>query len=108
MGPPPGSDLRGLLRGRAGFTQAIVTTGGGEAVGFYVDGVLVGTGLSSTIHTTDSFFAIGYRNEEGFDDGQLDFEFEGAVDEVAFFERALSACEVSALSDAASNGICKA
>lgn len=79
----------------------------GSDVRFYVDGALAGTQPATGVYSTDSFFGIGYRSEEGFEDEELDFEFAGAVDEVGYFDRALDAMEVGEIFAAGSDGICK-
>ena len=85
----------------------LALTWDGSTVTFYVDGESVGRGLSATINSTDSFFAIGYRNEEGFTDAELDFEFEGATDDVAYANRPLTSDEIAAVFEAGADGICR-
>ncbi len=103
----------GAVQIRAGpFSLGVWThlalTWDGQSVAFYVNGVPVGTAPSTTIRSSDSFFGIGYRSEEGFSDAELDFEFHGAVDEVTYFGRALDAREIAEIFLRGAAGICKA
>jgi len=60
-----------------------------------------------TLPPIPTFFGIGYRSEAGFTDAELDFEFDGAVDEVGFFDRALTSSEIADVFEAGEDVICK-
>lgn len=92
-----------------GVWAHLTLTWDGQVGNFYVNGALAISRPSpfSALPAIPSFFGIGYRSEAGFTDAELDFEFDGAVDEVAFFDRALAAQEVAAIFNAGSRGMCK-
>ncbi len=60
---------------------------------FYVNGAQVGTGTSSTFNPN---VARGLRIGAGQNEGAANFLFQGDVDEVGIYSRALSAVEISA------------
>jgi hypothetical protein len=86
----------------------LALTWDGSTMSFYVDGSLAAdTAVSITLNSSTEFFGIGARSEAGFDDGDLDLEFAGLVEEVEFFSRALSGAEIAAIVEAGNKGKCK-
>jgi len=71
-----------------------------SSLSVYIDGVLKGTTSRSTISTATNPFRIGYTTQFG---GSA---YNGIIDEVAFFNRALGADEIAAIYNAGSAGIC--
>lgn len=85
----------------------LALTWDGTQMAFYRDGALAGTAPISAINSSFSFLGIGHRSEQGFPDNQLDFEFDGAIEEVGFYARELTATEVASMASAGSDGRCK-
>ena len=79
----------------------------GSVFSLYVDGKAWEATWINTIRQTDVYVGIGSRSEEGFNDDELDNEFAGEVDELLFFDRALSEQEILDVFEAAEDGICK-
>lgn len=92
---------------RPGVFTHLALTWDGITLTFYVDGTPVGEVAVGAIQTTNTFLGIGARSEEGLSDEKLELEFDGVVDEVEFFARALSGTEVRAIAGAGSAGKCK-
>ncbi|MXW68373.1 MAG: hypothetical protein F4Z72_15415 [Gemmatimonadales bacterium] len=84
----------------------LAMTWDGDRLALYVDAVEQGTRDIESIHVTDAFVGIGGRSEEGFQDGELDFEFTGEIDEVMFFGRALGVEEIRSVFENAAIGFC--
>ncbi len=78
----------------------------GEILTLYVDGQPVKVETVSSIDMSDGPVGIGARSEQGFADNELDFEFEGAIDEVMFFGRALDEEEIKSVVDNTAVGFC--
>jgi len=100
------------LRIHAGTPQLgvwvhLALTWDGAVMSFYRDGVLAGTVSVPTINSSSGFLGIGHRSELGFPDNQQDVEFDGAIEEVGFYDRALTASEVAGIVSAGSYGRCK-
>ncbi|MBI4590387.1 MAG: LamG domain-containing protein [Candidatus Rokubacteria bacterium] len=73
----------------------------------YIDGVHVSTGVAppnTLISTNTHELSIGSRQFRG---GAYDLNFNGLIDEVEIFDRALSASEIQAIFNAGSAGKCK-
>jgi len=87
------------------WTHLAMTWDGGR-LAFYVDAVLQGTSDIGSIHVNDVFVGIGARSEEGFADEELDLEFEGEIDEVMFFGRALGEGEIRSVFENTTTGPC--
>jgi len=87
------------------FTH-LAFTWDGTTLKFYVNGALHPQGPvpASSIQTSNVFLGIGGREEGGI--GNLNFN--GLIDEVEYFNRALSDSEVFAIYNAGSAGKCKA
>jgi hypothetical protein len=79
-----------------GYWHHVAGTFDGSVVRLYVDGSEIGSGASTTIAigydlpTTDDFFVGAYR-------GSCNLHFNGLIDEVRMWDRALSADEIAAL-----------
>ena len=75
-----------------------------QIIKLYANGVMIGsTFKSGNLFDSGSPFDIGGRAFDGF----TDFNFNGAVDEVEVFDRALSDAEIAAIYAAGSAGKCK-
>ena len=82
---------------------AVVRDGAAGTVRHYHDGTLVGSGLhSGTLHSSSLPFRIGFLEGDS-----LPTQFDGLVDEVTVFDRALTSEEIEAIFDAGSAGKCK-
>jgi hypothetical protein len=75
----------------------------GLTMELFYDGVLVATATHSSLEYADNTADVGIGNGVG----ALDNGFPGLIDELEFFNRALSAAEVAALFNAGSAGKCK-
>ena len=75
----------------------------GTTLRLYVDGVQVGTATTPSLvnATSNNNVVIGGRDNPEFDP-----YFKGIIDEVQFFNRALSAAEINAIFNAGSAGVC--
>ena len=69
-------------------------------ISVYIDGVLKGTPPRSSIGTSSNPFRLGYTTGYGGN------PFNGMLDEVMIFQRALSAIEVAAIYETGSLGVC--
>ena len=78
----------------------------GRVLALYVDGQRVETALVNSISVSDGPAGIGARSEQGFADDELELEFEGEIDEVMFFGRALGEEEIQSVFDKATLGFC--
>ena len=78
----------------------------GEILTLYVDGQPVKVETVTSIDMSDGPVGIGARSEQGFADHELEFEFEGAIDEVMFFGRALGEEEIKSVVDNTAVGFC--
>ena len=78
----------------------------GEILTLYIDGQPVKVATVTSIDMSDGPVGIGARSEQGFADHELDFEFEGAIDEVMFFGRALGEEEIKSVFDSTAVGFC--
>ncbi len=78
----------------------------GETLTLYVDGQPVKVDTVTSINVTDAPVGIGARSEKGFTDDELHFEFEGEIDEVMFFGRALGEEEIKSVFDNTAVGFC--
>ncbi len=87
------------------WTHVAMSYGSGT-LSIYVNGVLTRqvTGLTGTVTTTNGPFRIGARNPNTGYPGDA---FNGSIDEVEFFDRALSSPEIQALNNAGFAGKCK-
>lgn len=85
------------------FTH-LALTWNGTILRFYVNGIPVDDASAISIRSSDVFLGIGGQSEVNA--GGRNFHFNGLVDEVEFFNRALSAPEVQAIFDAGSAGKC--
>ena len=83
----------------------VTATYNGNTLALYLDGELSAqASFSGTIQTNPSTTSIGCK----FADGQCLFPFPGLIDDVALFDRALTADEIKAIYDAGSAGKRKA
>lgn len=78
----------------------------GQVLALYVDGQPVRTKTVNSINVSDGPVGIGARSEEGFTDNELHLEFEGEIDEVMFFGRALDEEEIKSVIDNTATGFC--
>lgn len=78
----------------------------GEILTLYVDGQPVKVDTVTSINVSDGPVGIGARSEKGFTDDELHFEFEGEIDEVMFFGRALGDEEIQSVFDNTAVGFC--
>lgn len=78
----------------------------GGVLALYVDGQLVKVETATSINVSDGPVGIGARSEEGFADNELELEFEGEIDEVMFFGRALGEEEIRSVFDDTAFGFC--
>ena len=78
----------------------------GEVLTLYIDGQPVRAETVNSINVTDGPVGIGARSEEGFTDDELELEFEGEIDEVMFFGRALGEEEIKSVFDNTAVGFC--
>ncbi len=83
------------------FYHHVAVTKNGTTVTFYVDGVGVQASPFTRTLAASTTLMIGART-----DSFSNF-FHGAIDEVRFFDRALTAAEISAIVDPGSAGKCK-
>lgn len=81
------------------FHHVAVTTSGGE-VFFYVDGIADGPYAYAPGYTFGTTPAVGFRADTGAN------SFEGLIDEMQFFDRALSGAEIERIFRAGSRGTC--
>lgn len=89
---------------QAGGWQHIAGTFDGTTMRLYIDGVLVSERVSpGPIATNTRPFFIG-RTDSGSNDSAF---FNGLIDEVGLYNRALSALEIQAIFSAGSTGKCK-
>ncbi|MCP3915268.1 MAG: hypothetical protein GY711_06915 [bacterium] len=79
-----------------GLWHHIAATKAGSTVQIYVDGVSVGFSVGTVGFLNSNVIGHGFHGN-----------FNGDIDELALFERALSAAEVQAIYDARSAGMCK-
>ncbi len=93
---------------RTGAFSHVALSWDGVVLRFYVDGALAGSAPASSIRSSDVFLGMGGRSQSGFADGELELGFRGVIDEVALFNRALSAEELATIVDAGRSGMCKA
>jgi len=93
---------------QTGVFTHLALTWNGATLRLYVNGTLVGSAPASSIRTSDVFLGIGLRSEAGYRDEELQLEFDGIIDEVEFYGRALSSGEVAAIYNAERAGKCKA
>ncbi|MFH1942624.1 MAG: chitobiase/beta-hexosaminidase C-terminal domain-containing protein [bacterium] len=77
-------------------------TWNGQAIQFFVNGQSMGTESVSSIRSSESFLGIGGR--AGFTSGTTIFHFDGIIDEITTYNRALSAEEVRGIFNADSFG----
>lgn len=85
----------------SGVWHHIALTSTETEVNLYIDGILKGTSPRSTISSTSNPFRAGWTTDFG------GFAFNGLIDEVEIFSRALSAGEVAGIYNASSAGKCK-
>lgn len=89
--------IPGAFIGDGNWHHACGTYDGGTSVKLYIDGVLVNS-ASLTMNWLNSNIRIGYLdNNDGMDDDQ---SFTGDIDEVGYWQRELTASEVTALYNA--------
>jgi len=86
----------------AGTWYHIAVTFDGTAYRIYVNGAQEGGATPSTYSILDNAEAVMFGNLPGLSSG-----FDGLIDEVELFNRALSQAEIQALYDAGSAGKCK-
>jgi hypothetical protein len=99
----------GLVLVSAPMTAGVFThpamTWNGVQLSLYVNGVLSDQAAVGTINTTGDYLRIGLRNESGTEDFQ--FEFDGLIDDVSYYSRALSPTEIADIVEAGDAGKCR-
>jgi hypothetical protein len=83
----------------------LALTWDGFTVRFYVNGAEAGSLVATSIRVADTWLGIG-RRDESLGPPASDFEFNGLVDEVGYWGRALTGAEVRAIYNAGKAGKC--
>lgn len=89
---------------QTGVWTHLALTWDGSTVTFYVNGQAVGSAQATSINSSTTYLGIGGRSEGG---DNLNVEFPGLIDEVEYFNRALTAEEISNIAGAGTSGKCK-
>lgn len=90
-----------------GVWTHLVLTWDGQQLVFFVDGSEAGRQDVTSLRSSNSFLGIGARSEQGVPDDQIELEFAGEIDEVAFFSRPLTVSEVQAINSSGTLGLCR-
>jgi PKD repeat protein len=87
--------------------QAVASLSSSNGISLYVDGVLAGSNLSANSAASyNGYWIIGENNLGGWPFQPSSYYFNGGIDEISIFNRALSASEVQSIYDAGSAGMC--
>ena len=87
--------------------QAVGSLSAGTGLSFYLDGVLVGANAAVTnAEVYNGWWRFGYDSLVYWPFPPASYYFQGQIDEVSIFNRALSSNEVAAIYHAGSAGMC--
>lgn len=87
--------------------QVVASLSPSTGISLYVDGVLVGNNLAANSAAIyNGYWIIGENNLGSWPFQPSSYYFNGKIDEISIFNRALSATEVQSIYNAASAGMC--